>query len=95
MTVYESMLHPYYCGGENFLYSMNGTVMNNAGSVLLSNIFRCEVLPVCQNTCTGPDYGLLESTAKDCSCMAEWYWNGYLMQLLISAVIYLILNLSR
>ena len=57
--------------------------------------FRCDHLPECLITCTGPDSWLIENAAKDCSCMVEWFFNGYLIQLSFAILIFLLVNLSR
>ncbi len=94
LTLYESMLDPLFCSTENLLFSDGSTFTNHFGR-LQSSIFQCDVLPECHITCKGPNVDSLHATGKDCACMAEWYGNGYLIQLFISLLIYVVLNLSR
>jgi len=32
---------------------------------------------------------------KHCSCMVEWYFNGYMVTIALAAAVYLLLNISR
>ncbi len=94
LTVLESMLEPYFCDKRSLLSKTDGVVMNDFG-YLEPSIFKCDRLPECTVACPGPNIEMLESTSKNCACMAEWYANGYLIQMFVSLVIYLILNVSR
>lgn len=70
-----------------------------------SSIFDCESLPPCSITCEAPSslskssssiYSSdISSLSKDCSCMAEWYWNGQLLRTSLAVLIFIITNVSR
>jgi hypothetical protein len=38
---------------------------------------------------------LLGALSKHCSCMAEWYLNGAVIQTLVAVLAYLLMNVSR
>lgn len=94
LTLNESLYQPLTCDPLYSLQQANQTLFNHFGA-LQSSIFQCDALPACAVTCVGPPVDVLSALSKDCSCMAEWWWNGYLMQTLLSLFIYIVLNVSR
>lgn len=64
-------------------------------SVGTDAIFSCDPLPVCSISCNGPDDSIISSSAQMCSCSAEWYIHGSVIQVLLMCIIYLAMNASR
>ncbi len=58
-------------------------------------IFSCDSLPACSVSCDGPDDSIITSSAQMCSCSAEWYIHGSIIQVLLMSVIYVAMNVSR
>eukprot|EP01034_Spumella_vulgaris_P022699 gene22699-28850_t len=71
------------------------TVLTNYLGEVQNSVFQCSVLPTCELECAGPDESLLYLATKNCSCMAEWYFNGYVLQISIAIIAYVLMNVSR
>ena len=94
---YNNLIHPL----KSFYIDNNN---NNISYTSLSNIvigqlqhglFDCSSLPSCKVSCKGPDEIVVGKVTDDCTCMVQWYFNGYVIEMTISIIIYILLNISR
>eukprot|EP00316_Scyphosphaera_apsteinii_P000464 CAMPEP_0119344384 /NCGR_PEP_ID=MMETSP1333-20130426/106945_1 /TAXON_ID=418940 /ORGANISM="Scyphosphaera apsteinii, Strain RCC1455" /LENGTH=975 /DNA_ID=CAMNT_0007356823 /DNA_START=14 /DNA_END=2942 /DNA_ORIENTATION=- len=58
-------------------------------------VYDCQALPQCEHTCDGPSRPLLSSLCQTCGCHAEWLFHGLLLNLLLSLLVFALLNVSR
>lgn len=70
-------------------------VLGNSLGRVQNSVFQCSALPQCAMSCQGVNAGLIEKASKACACMSEWYFNGYLLQISIAVITYILLNASR
>lgn len=60
-----------------------------------NTIFNCANIPMCDISCEGPRKEITDDVSKACSCMAEWYLNSNILQILMGISIYILGNISR
>lgn len=58
-------------------------------------IFDCDILPSCHMTCSGPNIDKLQTMARECGCIMEWFVHSVWLKSVISLVIFALLNASR
>ena len=63
--------------------------------VLDDAVFNCDALPSCETTCEGPDSLKLEAVTESCGCMVEWTAHSVWLNITLSIIIYVFMNLSR
>jgi hypothetical protein len=63
--------------------------------VLQDAIFDCQALPSCDVTCNGPQKQKLRQVTKECSCMFEWFLHSLCLRMILSLLIFGLMNASR
>jgi hypothetical protein len=63
--------------------------------VLQDAIFDCQALPSCDVTCNGPQKQKLRQVTKECSCMFEWFLHSLCLRMILSVLIFGLMNGSR
>lgn len=62
---------------------------------LEDGVFRCEVLPACTPTCSGPHPELLQVWSRHCACSSEWTLHAYILAGSFVVLTYVVLNMAR
>ena len=63
--------------------------------VLQDAIFNCQALPSCDVTCDGPQKQKLRQVTRECSCMFEWFIHSLCLRMILSFLIFGLMNGSR
>jgi len=57
--------------------------------------FDCNSLSSCDTTCEGPQRDKIHKATKECGCMIEWFVHSAWMKIILSLVVYILMNVSR
>jgi hypothetical protein len=71
------------------------TAMVGEEWMLEDAVFNCDALPTCDLSCGGPHRPKMEKVSETCGCMVEWGMHSVWIQVLLSVIIYVLVNMSR
>jgi len=62
---------------------------------LIDAIYDCEVLPLCNMVCNGPNKDVLRAVTEDCGCKIQWLGHSAWLKFILALFVYAVLNMSR
>ena len=71
------------------------TAMVGEDWLLEDAVYNCEELPTCDLSCGGPTRPIMEHVSKQCGCMIEWGAHSIWIQLFLTVIIFVLMNMSR